>query len=200
MERDTRPVAVRRAPPGSSAAPGTRRPDVRVRRGVRGDTLRVPGPPRHRLGAVSPPAHARDKMARGRHTVARPQPGDAQLVDKDRAWRWHGAGITRAHAQPSRRRTARRRRRSAAVHHSITSLARAMSVGGTASPCARAVLRLRTQLEPGRILNRQVGRPCAFEDTVDIQRSRQCRQGGRVIANLVGEAVQRVESDTASPS
>ena len=53
-------------------------------------------------------------------------------------------------------------------YHSITSSARASSVGGTSRPSAFAVLRLIDQLELGRRLHRQVGRLLALEDAVDV--------------------------------
>ena len=68
---------------------------------------------------------------------------------------------------------------SAAQPYSITSSARASSVGGSSKPSALAVLRLMHQLELGRLLHRQVGGFCAFENA------------GRIDAKLaigVGEA------------
>ena len=55
-----------------------------------------------------------------------------------------------------------------AAFHSITSSARASSVGGTSRPSALAVLRLITSLVLGRRLHRQVGRLLALEDAVDV--------------------------------
>ena len=52
--------------------------------------------------------------------------------------------------------------------YSITSSARASKVGGTSRPSALAVFRLTTELILGRMLHRQVGRPCPLEDAVDI--------------------------------
>ena len=52
--------------------------------------------------------------------------------------------------------------------HSITSSARASSVGGTSRPSALAVLRLIDQLVLGRRLHRQVGRLLALEDAIDV--------------------------------
>ena len=54
------------------------------------------------------------------------------------------------------------------VAHSITSSARASSVGGTSRPSALAVLRLIDELEFGRLLDRQVGGLLALEDAVDV--------------------------------
>ena len=54
------------------------------------------------------------------------------------------------------------------VAHSITSSARASSVGGTSRPSAFAVLRLIDQLVLGRCLHRQVGRLLALEDAIDV--------------------------------
>ena len=53
-------------------------------------------------------------------------------------------------------------------YHSITSSARASSVGGTSRPSALAVLRLIDELVLGRRLHRQVGRLLALEDAVDV--------------------------------
>ena len=52
--------------------------------------------------------------------------------------------------------------------YSITSSARASSVGGTSRPSALAVLRLIDQLVLGRRLHRQVGRFLALEDTIYV--------------------------------
>ena len=52
--------------------------------------------------------------------------------------------------------------------HSITSSARASSVGGTSRPSALAVLRLMHQLELGRLHDRQVGRLLALENSAGI--------------------------------
>ena len=52
--------------------------------------------------------------------------------------------------------------------HSITSSARASSVGGTSRPSALAVFRLIAELELGRLLDRQVGRLGALQDLVDV--------------------------------
>ena len=52
--------------------------------------------------------------------------------------------------------------------YSITSSARASSVGGTVRPSALAVLRLIDQLVLGRRLHRQVGRLLALEDAIDV--------------------------------
>ena len=52
--------------------------------------------------------------------------------------------------------------------HSITSSARASSVGGTSRPSALAVFRLMTSLVLGRRLHRQVGRLLALEDAIDV--------------------------------
>ena len=52
--------------------------------------------------------------------------------------------------------------------HSITSSARASSVGGTSRPSALAVLRLITSSIFGRLLHRQVGGLFALEDAIDI--------------------------------
>ena len=54
------------------------------------------------------------------------------------------------------------------LSYSITSSARASSVGGTSRPSALAVLRLIDQLVLGRRLHRQVGRLLALEDAVDV--------------------------------
>ena len=52
--------------------------------------------------------------------------------------------------------------------HSITSSARASSVGGTSRPSAFAVLRLITELVLRRRLYRQVGRFLALEDAINV--------------------------------
>ena len=52
--------------------------------------------------------------------------------------------------------------------HSITSSARASSVGGTSRPSALAVLRLMTSSYLVGCLHRQVGRLLALEDAVDV--------------------------------
>ena len=52
--------------------------------------------------------------------------------------------------------------------HSITSSARASSVGGTSRPSAFAVLRLIDQLEFGRRLHRQVGGLRALQDAINV--------------------------------
>ena len=52
--------------------------------------------------------------------------------------------------------------------HSITSSARASSVGGTSRPSALAVLRLMTSSNLVGCLHRQVGRLLALEDAIDI--------------------------------
>ena len=54
------------------------------------------------------------------------------------------------------------------IAYSITSSARASSVGGTARPSALAVLRLIDQLILGRRLHRKVGGLLAFKDAVNI--------------------------------
>ena len=54
------------------------------------------------------------------------------------------------------------------VAHSITSSARASSVGGTSRPSAFAVLRLITSSYLVGALHRQVGRLLALEDAVDV--------------------------------
>ena len=54
--------------------------------------------------------------------------------------------------------------------HSITSSARASSVGGTSRPSALAVLRLIDQLVLGRRLHWKVGRLLALEDAIDVAR------------------------------
>ena len=53
-------------------------------------------------------------------------------------------------------------------YHSITSSARASTIGGTSRPSALAVLRLITRLVLGRRLHRQVGRLLALEDAIDV--------------------------------
>ena len=62
--------------------------------------------------------------------------------------------------------------------HSITSSARASSVGGTSRPSAFAVLRLMTSSKLGGLLDRQIGRLLALEDLVDV--------GGRTPIHLTG--------------
>jgi hypothetical protein len=52
--------------------------------------------------------------------------------------------------------------------YSITSSARASSIGGTSRPSALAVLRLITSLVFGRRLLRQVGRLLALQDATDV--------------------------------
>ena len=52
--------------------------------------------------------------------------------------------------------------------HSITSSARASSVGGTSRPSALAVLRLMTSSNLVGLLDRQVGRLLALEDATDV--------------------------------
>ena len=52
--------------------------------------------------------------------------------------------------------------------HSITSSARASSIGGTSRPSALAVLRLITSSNLRRLLNRQVGGLFALEDAIDV--------------------------------
>ena len=58
--------------------------------------------------------------------------------------------------------------RSKQHHYSITSSARASTVGGTSRPSAFAVLRLMTSLVLGRRLHRQIGRLLALEDAIDV--------------------------------
>ena len=55
-----------------------------------------------------------------------------------------------------------------ALVYSITSSARASSVGGTSRPSALAVLRLITSSNLVGCLHRQVGRLLAFEDAIDV--------------------------------
>ena len=55
-----------------------------------------------------------------------------------------------------------------AAFHSITSSARASSVGGTSKPSAFAVLRLIAKLVLGRRLHRQVSRLLTLEDAIDV--------------------------------
>ena len=71
-------------------------------------------------------------------------------------------------ASAGKRRRAAEQRDELAAHHSITSSARASSVGGMSRPSALAVLRLITNSILGRRLHRQVGWLLAFEDTVYI--------------------------------
>ena len=52
--------------------------------------------------------------------------------------------------------------------HSITSSARASSVGGTSRPSALAVLQIDDELELGRLHDRQVGGLRALEDSTGI--------------------------------
>ena len=54
------------------------------------------------------------------------------------------------------------------MFYSMTSSARASSVGGTSSPRAFAVFRLITQLVFGRRLHREVGGLLALEDAIDV--------------------------------
>jgi hypothetical protein len=68
----------------------------------------------------------------------------------------------RRHARAAEERDERAPRR-----HSITSSARASSVGGTSRPSARAVLRLTAKVEFEGLLNRDVGRLCATQNLVD---------------------------------
>ena len=53
-------------------------------------------------------------------------------------------------------------------HHSITSSARASSVGGTVEAERLGGLEVDDQLELGRLLHRQVGRLLALEDTAGV--------------------------------
>ena len=73
-----------------------------------------------------------------------------------------------ARAASGHARRAAEQRDELAPPHSITSSARASSVGGTSRPSALAVLRLIDQLVLGRRLHRQVGRLLALEDAVDV--------------------------------
>ncbi len=82
--------------------------------------------------------------------------------------------------RPRGRRAAEKRDELAALAHSITSSARASSVGGTSRPSALAVLRLIDQFVLGRRLHRQVGRLLAFEDAIDIAR------GAPVMVDAIG--------------
>ena len=54
------------------------------------------------------------------------------------------------------------------VAHSITSSARASSVGGTSRPSALAVFEIDDQLELGRLQDRQVGRLRALENAAGV--------------------------------
>ena len=76
--------------------------------------------------------------------------------------------LLRARRERPRRRRAAEQRDELAPLHSITSSARASSVGGTSRPSALAVLRLIDQLVLGRRLHRQVGRLLALEDAIDV--------------------------------
>ena len=80
----------------------------------------------------------------------------------------HLAALLRARRHRPRGRAAESRDELAPFHHSITSSARASSVGGTSRPSALAVLRLIDQLVLGRRLHRQVGGLLALEDAVDV--------------------------------
>ena len=76
--------------------------------------------------------------------------------------------LLRARGERPCGRRAAEQRDELAPPHSITSSARASSVGGTSRPSAFAVLRLITSLVLGRRLHRQVGRLLALEDAVDV--------------------------------
>ena len=76
--------------------------------------------------------------------------------------------LLRPRRERPRRRRAAEQRDELAPLHSITSSARASSVGGTSRPSALAVLRLIDQLVLGRRLHRQVGRLLALEDAIDV--------------------------------
>ena len=73
----------------------------------------------------------------------------------------------RAPRAATRRRAAEQRDELAPLH-SITSSARASSVGGTSRPSALAVLRLMTSSNLVGCMHRQVGRLLALEDAADI--------------------------------
>ena len=55
--------------------------------------------------------------------------------------------------------------------YSITSSARASSVGGTVKPSALRGLEIENQFEPRRLLHRQIGRLGTFQDFVDVGRA-----------------------------
>ena len=76
----------------------------------------------------------------------------------------HPLALLRARRQRPRRRRAAEQRDELAPFHSITSSARASSVGGTSRPSALAVLRLMTSSNLVGLLHRQVGGLGAFED------------------------------------
>src|SRR5258708_39326274 len=70
------------------------------------------------------------------------------------------------------RRCAAEQRDELAPFHSITSSARASSMGGTSRPSALAVLRLMTNFEFGRLHDRQFRRPHPFENSTGIDTSK----------------------------
>ena len=76
--------------------------------------------------------------------------------------------LLRARRERPRRRRAAEKRDELAPPHSITSSARASSVGGTSRPSALAVLQVDDQLELGRLQDRQVGWLLALEDATGI--------------------------------
>ena len=70
--------------------------------------------------------------------------------------------------RPRRRRAAEQRDELAPPHHSITSSARASSVGGTVEAERLGGLEVDHQFELGRRLHRQVGRLLALENAIDV--------------------------------
>ena len=80
----------------------------------------------------------------------------------------HPLGLLRVRRQRPRRRRAAEQRDKLAPPHSITSSARASSVGGTVEAERFGGLEIDDQLELGRLLHRQVGGLLALEDAIDI--------------------------------
>ena len=95
------------------------------------------------------------------------------------------------------RRRAAEQRDELAPSHSITSSARASSIGGTSMPSVLAVLQIDDQFELGRLLHRQIGglRPLENAAAIDADLAERIRKAGavayqptrfRIVAHRVG--------------
>ena len=76
--------------------------------------------------------------------------------------------LLRARSERPRRCRAAEQRDELAPPHSITSSARASSVGGTSRPSALAVVKINDEIEFGRLLDREVGWLCPAQNLIDI--------------------------------